>query len=339
MSEDESIQSKGGRARAKNLTSEKRIAIAREAALARWGELPRASHDGDLDIGGVPIKAAVLPNGKRLITQGTFLVAIGRSRTPKAGTGGLTSVNGLPFFLQADALKPFISEELIESTTPIIFRLKDGQRAVGYDALLLPKVCEVYLQFRDSYLKAEKPIPKNYEHIINACDTLMRGFARVGIVALVDEATGYQDARAKDALAKILEAFIATELRKWVKTFPIEYYKELFRLRGWTFPQLPADQRKRPILVGKITNDVVYDRLAPGVRQELHRLTPRDEKGRLKNRLFQRLTEDVGHPKLREHLASIIALMRAADSWQQFKSMLDRALPRYGDTPYLPFEG
>ena len=138
---------------------------------------------------------------------------------------------------------------------------------------------------------------------------------------------------------EILEAFIATELRKWVKTFPIEYYKELFRLRGWTFPQLPADQRKRPILVGKITNDVVYDRLAPGVQQELHRLTPRDEKGRLKNRLFQRLTEDVGHPKLREHLASIIALMRAADSWQQFKSMFDRALPRYGDTPYLPFEG
>ncbi len=117
-----------------------------------------------------------------------------------------------------------------------------------------------------------------------------------------------------------------------------EYYKELFRLRGWKFPELPADQRKRPILVGKITNDVVYDRLAPGVRQELHRLTPRDDKGRLKHRLFQRLTEDVGHPKLREHLASVVALMKASDTWQLFKGMLDRALPRYGDTPYLPFD-
>lgn len=124
-----------------------------------------------------------------------------------------------------------------------------------------------------------------------------------------------------------------------MSTFPIDYYKELFRLRGWKFPDLPKDQQKRPILVGKITNDVVYDRLAPGVRQELVRLTPRDEKGRLKHRLFQRLTEEVGHPKLREHLASVTSLMKASDSWEQFKAMLDRALPRHGDTPYLPFEG
>jgi hypothetical protein len=179
----------------------------------------------------------------------------------------------------------------------------------------------------------------NQRHIYERCKLLVRGLAVVGITALIDEATGYQDARAKDALAKILEAFIAKELRKWVSTFPLDYYKQLFRLRGWRFPDLPKDQQKRPILVGKITNDVVYDRLAPGVRQELVRLTPRNEEGRLKHKLFQRLTKDVGHPKLREHLASVTSLMKAADDWEQFKKMLDRALPRYGDTPYLPFEG
>ena len=118
----------------------------------------------------------------------------------------------------------------------------------------------------------------------------------------------------------------------------MEYYKELFRLRGWKFPNLPADQRKRPVLVGRITNDVIYDRLAPGVRITLHTLTPRDEKGRLKHKLFQRLTEDVGHPKLREHLASVITLMKASYTWKHFMEMLNRSLPRYGDTPYLPFE-
>jgi hypothetical protein len=160
----------------------------------------------------------------------------------------------------------------------------------------------------------------------------------VGIIALIDEATGYQDSRAKDALAKILEAFITKELRKWVSTFPVDYYKELFRLRGWKFPNLPADQRKRPILVGRLTNDIIYDRLAPGVKQELHRITPRDDKGRLKQKLFQHLTEEVGNPKLREHLASVVALMKAADKWTQFMTMLNRALPKYNDTPYLPFE-
>jgi hypothetical protein len=139
-------------------------------------------------------------------------------------------------------------------------------------------------------------------------------------------------------LSKILEAFIAKELRKWVSTFPTDYYKQLFRLRGWKFPDLPKEQQKRPVLVGKITNDVVYDRLAPGVRQELNRVAERNEKGRLKHKLFQRLTDNVGHPKLREHLASVTSLMKASDSWDQFKKMLDRALPRYGDTPCLPFE-
>lgn len=37
---------------------------------------------------------------------------------------------------------------------------------------------------------------------------------------------GDQDLRARDALAKILEAFVAKEIRKWVKTFPVEFYKE-----------------------------------------------------------------------------------------------------------------
>ena len=125
------------------LPAEARTQIARRAAEARWGaELPQATHDGPLLIDDKVLVAAVLPNGKRLLAQGTFLRAIGRSRTPKAGTGGQATVDALPFFLQADVLKPFISEELRMSTTPIFFRLKSGQRAVGYDAMLLPMVCQ-----------------------------------------------------------------------------------------------------------------------------------------------------------------------------------------------------
>ncbi len=101
--------------------------------------------------------------------------------------------------------------------------------ANGIDARNLSKVCNVWLKARD----AGNVLTKPQERIAIAADILVRGFAETGIVALVDEATGYQDVRAKDALAKILEAFIAKELRKWVSTFPLDYYKELFRLRGW----------------------------------------------------------------------------------------------------------
>ena len=58
-----------------------------------------------------------------------MLKALGRSRTPKAGTGGSMGVADLPDFLQAEVLKPYISEELASSTTPIFFRLKSGQES------------------------------------------------------------------------------------------------------------------------------------------------------------------------------------------------------------------
>src|SRR5450631_4440201 len=106
--------------------------------------MPQATHDGPLQIGDKVLIAANLPNGRRLLSQSTFLLALGRSRTPKGGTGGFTNVDGLPFFLSAEVLKPFITEDLMMSTTPILFRLKSGQRTVGYDALLLPMVCNVY---------------------------------------------------------------------------------------------------------------------------------------------------------------------------------------------------
>ena len=190
MSTPEDAKVRAGLARAASLSGERRREIAREAAVSRWSvDIPQASHDGSLRVGDREIFAAVLPNGKRLISQGTFLQAIGRSRTPKAGTGGLTAVDRLPFFLQAEQLQPFISAELIESTTPILFRIKSGQRSVGYDARLLPSVCEVYLKFRDHCLAQSGKVPVQYKHIIDACDALMRGLATVGIIALVDEAT------------------------------------------------------------------------------------------------------------------------------------------------------
>jgi len=91
---------KGGDARAAKLSTNQKKAIGRLAAEARWGgDLPQASHDGPLPIGNAVLAAAVLPNGKRLLSQGTFLKALGRSRTPKAGTGGIKHRRWPPLFL------------------------------------------------------------------------------------------------------------------------------------------------------------------------------------------------------------------------------------------------
>jgi hypothetical protein len=176
----------------------------------------------------------------------------------------------------------------------------------------------------------------NQAHIADQCEILVRGFARVGIIALVDEATGYQEDRARDALARILESFIAKELQPWVQTFPVDYYKELFRLRGLPFP---TDTVKRPQYFGVLTNDIVYKRLAPGVLDELRRVTPRDEEtGRHKHKFFQRLTTNTGYPKLREHLGAVVAVMKLSSRYPDFINKLDQLYPRYDDTLPLPLD-
>jgi len=327
-------KAKGGIARAESLSPEKRSEIAKKAADARWGEdIPQATHEGEFNIGDSSISAAVLPDGKRLLTQATFLRALGRSRSPKAGTGVLSTVDGLPFFLQAEVLRPFINNELIESTPPMFFRGKTGKKSAGYDAKLLPMVAEVYLQMRDAHLAQGKVVPKQYQHIVWACDTVMRGLARVGIVALVDEATGYQEVRDRHALQQILDKYLTAEKAKWAKTFPDEFYKKLFRLKGW-----PYDPVKRPGVIGHYTNDFIYDRLAPGALKKLKELNPKTDKGHRKDNHHQFFTQDYGVPELKSHLEKVMFLMdAAAGNWELFKSLLQNAAPKQGDTLPLDF--
>ncbi len=284
------------------------------------------SPDKPLKIGDVKIPCYVLEDGTRVLTQYGFYQAIGRSGRPAKGRG--SSFEKIAPFLALKNLKPFITEELIEETRPITFRMPTSGIAWGYRAEVLPRVCDVYLQAR-----AENALLKSQEKFAVVCDIIKKGMAHVGIIALVDEVTGYQEFRVRHALEEILEEFIAKELRPWTKTFPDEFYERMFDLKKW--PHHPGSV-KRPSVIGKYTNDIVYERLAPGVLDELKRITPRDAKGRLKYRYFRRLTEDIGHPKLREHLAAVIALMKAATTWRQFRSMLNRALPRWDETLPLP---
>ena len=192
----------------------------------------------------------------------------------------------------------------------------------------MPKVCEVWLSARDAKALTKIQLP-----VAERADILMRGLAHVGIIALVDEATGYQDDRPRLALARILEAFIAKELQPWVQTFPADYYREIFRLRGLSYP---TDKVKRPKYFGILTNDIVYKRLAPGVLTELKRV--KQDEGKPRDKLFQRLTQNIGYPKLREHLGSVVTIMKLSDAWSDFNSKLDRLHPRYSPQLVLPLE-
>jgi len=169
-----------------------------------------------------PIEYRACPTCDHRITTDEFKYA--RFSYPCPRCQGSTVDNMVPF-LAAKNLKEFISKDLEESTKPQEFLTKKGAKAFGYRAELLPQVCEVYLQARDN-LKLHPSQAKTCK----SAEIIMRGLAQVGITALVDEATGYQDVRARDALAIILEQYIADEHRKWTECFPEKFYKEMFRL-------------------------------------------------------------------------------------------------------------
>lgn len=85
------------------------------------------------------------------------------------------------------------------------------------------------------------------------------------------------------------------------------------------------------------TNNFVYERIAPGVLDELRKKNPTaSSTRRRKHKHHQWFTLDFGHPKLKERLAAVMALMHTAPTWSQFTRSLDRAFPRRKDTLPLP---
>ncbi len=293
----------------------------REKMLAiQNSQLPIATHKGILKIHDAEIQCFVLDDGRRVLS--------GRAVTNALGLSGRGP--GMDRFLLAKSLQPYIDDDLKNILgNPIQFQVEAGiVPPQGYEAGILPELCNAVIEANEN-----GKLRKNQQQMVAPARILLRGFAKVGIIALVDEATGYQDYRARQALEQILERFLKDELAKWAKRFPDEFYKQLFKLRGWEYK---SGSVKRPSVVGTLTNDIVYSRLAPGVLDELKRRTPRDDHGRAKVHFHQWLTEDVGHPKLQEHLAAVIALMKASPDWRTFERLLNRALPKLNET--LPLE-
>lgn len=315
-------------ARTQSLSPERRSEIARNAALAKQGRLRVAvTKEGVIRIGESEFQTYVLDDETRVIARASFARAIGRTGKVKGGRD-FDEQFQVPVFLSAENLRPFFPSDFEKNMQPVFFSY-GGMNMIGYRAELLPDVCDI---FADA--EFERKLRPNQKHIAKACRLLSRGLTRVGIIGLVDEATGYQRIRAANALALILEQFIAKELQPWVHTFPESFYEELFRLRRIAFP---SSSIKRPQYFGHLTNDIIYDRIAPGLKEELRNTVPKTTTGRRKHQFHRLLTPDMGHPKLREHLASVTTIMKLSSDYADFKSKLDRIHPRYGDTIPMDF--
>ncbi|WP_276972233.1 P63C domain-containing protein [Tatumella ptyseos] len=297
----------------------KKRAIKAAAVSAAVRSAPKATHTGVESASGV--SCAVLPDGRRVISmQGggglaeTFGVSVG-SKMPKWVPGG--DDGQLPYVLQAQELQPFISDDLRNALAePIVYKVGVGS-AYGIDVTLLPAICEAWTE-------AERAGALRQKHHLNTAfkaGVLYKALARVGAVALVDEATGYQKDRERDALAKLLEEFIAKEMRPWVTTYPADFFEELCRLRNVPFK---ANMR-RPQYFGHLVNNITYDRMAPSLRDTL-----KEERSKAKKhgaKMHQFLSEGTGFTMLQNRLTGITTLMKASTNYDDFITLLDRVHP------------
>jgi hypothetical protein len=217
----------------------------------------------------------------------------------------------VPSFLAGANVQPFISDDLAQQLrAPIAYRsMTGGRTALGYEADILRLMCDALLEAR-----AAGVLRASQMTTASAAEILMRGFAKVGIVALVDEATGYQSDRAHDELQLVLRAYISKELLRWTERFPPEFFEQVFRIHGWPYVEGSA---KRPGYVGKFINKFIYEQLPDGVLEHLRAKNPRVN-GHRRTQHHRWLTNHTGNPHLDKQVVAVITALKLSKSKLEF---------------------
>lgn len=333
--------SKGGEARMGKLSKAEKSELAKKGARARWSkagmivagenesyqaikfeethnqisDLPIARWPGILQIGGVEVPCYVLHDGRRVITRTAATAVL----TDGKGGGNLES------YLVVEGLKGYVSEgfrdQMIEFNVP--GTSAPNTRTRGISAETFVEICQAYVAaFEGGALQTErqKAIAIKAAMFLAAC-------AKVGLIAMIDEATGYQYERPVDALQFKLRLFLAEEMRKWEKTFPDQLWEQFGRLTKWK-----GSIHSRPKYWGQLVMQLIYEYLDPDVAQWLRDNAPRPMHGK---NYHQWLNDQYGLKKLIEHIWKVVGIASTCADLSELKHKMEEL---YGRKPGFQFE-
>lgn len=322
-----SKQSKGGSERAKRLTPIERREIAIRAAGVRWAKiadptrLPQATHQGPLRIGAVEVDAYRLDDGRRMLSKAAMASALGLKS--KGGNAFLRSMT-------RPVVREFMSEDLwglIDK--PEHFRRMptdsgpQGQVIDGYEGAVLIDACSALIDAG----RSGKLVERQLFLAMNA-EIIVRSAAKLGIVGLIDEATGFVD-KGKDEYRLLFQQFIRDEWAQWEQEFPDKFADMLYKLYG--YKRFDASSSKHPRFFSKFTRKYIYHPLANSHGKILELL---DEKnpvvyanGGRRYKLFQFLNEEVGMKAIRAHLWQVVGIGNSSSGIKQFERSFYRAFP------------
>ena len=338
----------GGEARSRALSDERKKEIASNAAKAMWEKrrkeaeerkmakfsepqppelpIPNTKRSGEMMLGNYVFPCFVLDGDLRVISQRAFLELLGFK-----GRGDSTGHRLLAFLDHPQLNSLNFKEVRLAIQQPIKFLHPNKFIAYGYTGETLVDYCRAILKARQLRVFDGEV----FQRYAEAAEAFVSSVAKVGIIALIDEATGHQDTRPRDELQKHLDKFLKKEFAAWAKRFPDEFYEEIYRLKGWEWRGMKVNRYQ---IVGTYTNDLIYSRLTPGLLQELELLNPANEHGLRHHRHQQHLTPDIGHPALQQHLHAVVSFMKANTSWPVFLRMVDRVFPKFGSTYALALD-
>lgn len=313
----------GGRARMQRLSPEERKALASAAARKRWSQervaarspqesiskgessIPAAIAWGTLQVGQAKLPCYVLGNEAR-----------DRVFSLKGVVVGLIETEGgqLAEYIKVSSLKPFLPNDLVPAendTIPALMRFDTGGKgpfryALGLRVEKFMDLCAAYslAAERTQLTTRQAKIAANANEFLRAC-------AKVGIVALVDEATGYQERRPEDELQFKLNLYLADFMRKWEKTFPDELWEHFGRLTGWARPS-----HQRPKYWGKLVMELVYKYLDSDVAQWLQENAPKPRHGQ---NYHLWLTSQYGLQRLVEHIWKLIGVASTCNTMDDLR--------------------
>lgn len=272
-----------------------------------------------LKLGKLEIPCYVLEDGTRVFSGRGIQKAIGYESKSGQWMNNFCRTKGLKELFHAGENSIF--DRL---SNPINFRLKNAGgsqlKANGYEVTILIDICSAIIE-------ANRAGDFDDKIMVYNADMIIRSVAKVGIIALVDEVTGYQHDREQHELQKLLKAYISEELLPWQNRFPDIYYQELFRLNKWDYTVKGIN--KRPSVIGTWTNRLIYEQLPNEVLNTLKSKTPKSKSGNRLNRFHQYLTSDVGEPHLAEQINRIVTVFKLSDNmkdmWENFKKLKSRS--------------
>ena len=256
---------------------------------------------GSVKIGDMDIECHVLSDERRVFTQREVVRILSHGRVSGNLQGYLDN-------------NPLFSKDF-RAGSSFPFRIP-GQPTIasGWEATGLIEICEKYLEAKEQNL-----LKRSQYHLAIQAGIVMRACAKVGIIALIDEATGFQQVRKRRALQIKLQAFIAEEMQDWARMFPPEFWFELARLEG-----IHYSPKSRPLRWGKYIMAFVYDAIDKDMGKALRTINPDPSKGKNDHQLLT----DFGRQQVHDQIQKVVTIMKLCDDMKDFRKKFDRVFKK-----------